>query len=488
MGRKSPRQDVAARVRGAADVLRERLGFQAWCRESSPGMVWDWPHLVLMQELWDRCDPRAPADPTPVGLPSFPGIITPRVIKRLQLSVPPRHGKSEQLTIRGPAWRLSLDPSLRFILAAYNQTLAEKFSRRSRNLCRGRIGLSADRNTSADWETSKEGGVRAVGVGSGVTGHGADWIVIDDPTKSRAEAESPTYRNRVWDWYTDDLYTRLEPHGGVMLIQTRWHYDDLSGRVDRSEEGASGDWVRVNLPAIAEEDDLLGRAPGAALCTDRFDVEALDRIRRAVGSSWISLYQGRPTPAEGALLKKGWFRRYSARPIKPIRTVQSWDCAQSDDPTSDYSVCTTWQETSLGYYLVDVIRERLTYPNLKRAVVEQQKRWSPDVVLIEKKSHGSALLQELHAERAWRTPTIGIVPTDSKTVRMSVESSAIEAGLVWLPEDGSVPWLGEYLDEMIRFPAGANDDQVDATSQYLCWIRTGARMGPVFEFLRVAGL
>ncbi|WP_295441517.1 phage terminase large subunit [uncultured Thiodictyon sp.] len=480
--------EVAAKIKATADAHRPALSFRDWCSETSPRLTWEWPHLVLLQELWERCDPRAPADPTPVGLPSFPHLIYPRVIKRLQLSVPPRHGKSEQITIRGPAWRLERDPALRYLIGGYSQTLAEKFSRRARGLCRGRVALSADRNTAADWETTAEGGVRAIGVGSGVTGHGADWIIVDDPTKSRAEAESPTYRNRVWDWYTDDLYTRLEPQGGITLIQTRWHYDDLSGRVERSEEGQSGDWVRINLPALAEINDLLGRPEGAALAPGRYDVAALERIRRAVGGSWISLYQGRPTPAEGALLRRGWFRRYSAAPLNPIRIVQSWDCAQSDDPTADYSVGTTWAETALGYYLLDVRRERLTYPALKRAVVVERDRWRPATLLIEKKSHGAALIQDLRADRTWRTPVVEIIPVDSKVVRMAVESAAVEAGLVWLPEDGGAPWLAEYLDELIRFPAGANDDQVDSTSQYLHWVRVGASRGAGYEWLEVRGL
>lgn len=476
MARRATATGIEARVRGAGKALEPAIGFQAWCQATSPRLRWEWAHLRLLQELWERCDPRAPADLTPAGLPSFPDVIMPTIIKRLQISVPPRHGKSEQLTIRGPAWRLERDPALRYIVAAYNQTLSEKFSRRTRALLRGRIPLSADRNTAADWETTAEGGVRAVGVGSGITGHGADWIVIDDPTKSREEAESPTYRNRVWDWYTDDLYTRLEPHGGITLIQTRWHYDDLSGRVERSDEGLSGDWVRVNLPALAEADgDLLGRAEGEPLCAERYDREALERIRRAVGSSWISLYQGRPTPAEGSLLARAWFRRYAVAPLNPIRIVQSWDCATSDDPTADFSVCGTWAQTAQGHYLLDCYKGRLTWPKLQRQVRVERDRWHPAVVLIEDKSHGRALLQDCWADRAWRTPLIPIMPVQSKMVRMSVESAAIEAGTVWLPEDGAAGWVSEYLDTMIRFPKVAHDDEVDMTSQYLWWVRGGAR-------------
>lgn len=485
MARRARPADLVQRVRSLAEGLRPRLSFSDWCRETSPRLSWDWRHLVLIREVLERVDPRAPADGTLIPLPSFPAIQMPRVIKRLRLSVPPRHGKSEQVTIRWPGWLLEADPTLRVIVGSYNQQLAEKFSRRTRRLISGRVVLAGDRNTAADWETTAEGGLRAVGVGSGITGHGGDVVLIDDPVKSREEAESPTYRNRVHDWYTDDLYTRLEPEGVIVLIMTRWHHDDLAGRIARSDEG--GDWVTINLPALAEaEGDLLGRAEGEALCPERLGVAHLERIRRAVGRNFISLYQGRPTPAEGALLRRTWFRRYAQSPLNPIRIVQSWDCAQSDDPTADYSCCGTWAQTHLGHYLLDVSRERMTYPQIKRRARVLQQQWGAQTLLIEDKSHGAALIQDLRADATWRTPIIDIMPTLNKTVRLAVESDQVEAGLVWLPE--SAPWLTEYEDELIRFPSVENDDQADQTSQYLRWSRGADGRTAGYTWMEIPGL
>jgi predicted phage terminase large subunit-like protein len=485
MPRRRSSQDLAARVRGAADGLRRALDFGEWCEEVSPTMAWHWPHLRLIRAVLARMDPRAAElDGTLEPLAEFPDVVIPRQFRRLRLSVPPQHGKSHQVTIRWPAWLLERDPSLRVMVGAYSAQLAERFSRSTRRLLSGRVALSAERNAASDWETAVEpgrepGGLRALGVGGGATGNPADVLMIDDPVKSRAEAESLAYRERVWGWYTDDLYTRLAETACVVLIMTRWHHDDLAGRIANSEAGP--DWVTLNLPAEAEDDgpDPLGRAPGEPLCPERFSAAALADKRRTLQSSYIALYQGRPTRPEGALVHLGWFRRYALPPLRVLRTVQSWDCATSDDPSADWSVGGTWAETDRGAYLVDVFRERLTYPGLRRAVVREAARHGADVVLIEDASHGRAIIQELTAPRserieelrAWNTPIIGVHPVQSKIVRMSVQSARVEAGDVWLPERdlAGYAWLPDYEQELVEFPSSANDDQVDMTSQYLAW-------------------
>jgi hypothetical protein len=178
------------------------------------------------------------------------------------LFVPPRHGKSTLASVHYPAYRLECDPRVRVVLGCYNADLATTFSRQVRSLVRRRakIALNEERQAATDWQTRVGGGLRAVGVGGGVTGHGADLLIIDDPIKNREEADSPTYRDRIWQWFKDDLYTRLEPGGAIVLIMTRWHEDDLAGRLLLSERAE--DWEVVSLPALAEADDLLGRAVG----------------------------------------------------------------------------------------------------------------------------------------------------------------------------------------------------------------------------------
>jgi len=217
-----------------ADAEPPAAPFDAWLRRFTPNYNWDWKHLQVVQTQLQE--------------------ITKGELDRLMLFMPPRHGKSECATVRYPVYRLFRKPDTRVIVAAYNQTLANRFSRKMRSLMRshGELKplLSRDRAAAEEWETTAGGGVRAVGVGGGVTGMGADLIVIDDPVKSREQAESQAFRERSWEWYTDDVYTRLEPNGGIILILTRWHEDDLAGRILTSDDAAS--WRVVRMPALAE--------------------------------------------------------------------------------------------------------------------------------------------------------------------------------------------------------------------------------------------
>ena len=239
--------------------------------------------------------------------------------------------------MRYPVWRLLGRPEMRVIIGAYNHELALEFSGAARNLA-AECGLLGPYSTAAhDWRTRAGGGVRAVGVGSGVTGRGANLIIIDDPVKSREEAESEAYRRRVWNWYRDDMYTRLEPNGALVLIQTRWHEADLAGRLlDEARQGGEA-WEVISLPALADENDPLGRPPGAALCPERYDVPALERIRGVLGTySFEALYQQRPRPAEGALFKRQWFKVVERAP-DGLRWVRYWDLAASTREQADFT-------------------------------------------------------------------------------------------------------------------------------------------------------
>ena len=495
MARKTTARQFAADISALAESVRREVAlhsvkampsFGEWCREVSPLMRWDWRHLEYIRA---KVQPRIDAlevclqaslagvaltpDPSPA---SGRGEASPR---HLILSVPPRHGKSEQVTIRLPAYLLERWPAMKIIMAAYNSRLVAKFSRKCKRIAAARIALSTDKNAVDEWETPQEGGVRAAGVGGGVTGTGGHLIVIDDPVKSREEANSATYREKVWDWFCDDLYTRLEPGGVIILIQTRWHSDDLVGRIIRSDFAA--DFEVVNLPAEAEFDDPLGREVGEPLCPDRFTVEALARLRTVLGRSYNALYQGHPTASEGDIVQMSWFRRYTRIPARAEikRIVQSWDTASKVGVKNDYSVCGTWADMANGdSYLLDVFRKRLEYPGLKAAFLEQTRKHNPDIVLIEDKGHGTALLQE--ARNLPGHNVVAIEPEGDKVTRMSVESSAIEGGRVWLPEPAPngphCPWLFDFEQECQSFPLVAHDDQVDMASQYLCWKRlTGER-------------
>ena len=254
--------------------------FDEWLREAEGHWTWDWPHQLRIYEKLQ--------------------MMTEGKAKRLMIFMPPRHSKSETVTVRYAAWRLLREPGMRVILGCYNQRLANRFSRKIRSLVERRIGLSPARKAADEWETKAGGGLCAVGVGAGVTGYGAELIVIDDPVKNRAEAESTAYRERTWDWFNDDIYTRLEPGASIVLIQTRWHEDDLAGRLLAEAAEGGEEWEVLSMPAIAEEDTADWRDAGEALCPERYDREAFDRIRKKIGSyAFASLYQQRPVPRDG---------------------------------------------------------------------------------------------------------------------------------------------------------------------------------------------
>ncbi len=438
--------NTSARLGASAD-----LPFEDWLPAVSPYFKWDWRHLAYIREHLDR--------------------VTAGEIRKLMIFCPPRHGKSELATIRYPAWTLERWPDKRVILGAYSEDLAARFSRKARRIASSRIALSNDRNTASDWETMTGGGLRAVGVGSGVTGGGANLIVIDDPVKSREEANSAAYRERVWQWYTDDLYTRLEPGGAIVLIMTRWHGADLAGRILDSDDAAN--WTVVNLPALAEANDPLGRLEGEALCPERFDEDALARIKLVQGSSFQALYQQRPSAIEGAIFKREWWKSYRELPAFK-RIVHSWDTSFKTGLENDYSVCTIWGETDTGYYLIHRFKQRLEFPELKRTVDTLATMHRPNAVLIEDKASGQSLIQEI--KRQTSLPVLAVKVDTDKVSRAYAVTPIIEAGKVFLPE--SAPWLDDYLDTMASFPNADHDDDVDSTTQALNWmIGRGDAMG-----------
>ena len=206
--------------------------FRRWIKGTAKGWTWNWKHQVFLYKKLE--------------------MVTIGKTKRLMIFMPPRHSKSETVTVRYTAWRMARDPKAAIVLGCYNQRLANRFSRKIKQPVREEVALSNERSASNEWETEAGGSLCAVGVGAGVTGYGADLIVIDDPVKSRSEAESKAYRENTWDWFNDDIYTRLEPNAAIILIQTRWHEDDLAGRLLAEAKNGGEQWEVVSLPAIAE--------------------------------------------------------------------------------------------------------------------------------------------------------------------------------------------------------------------------------------------
>ncbi len=276
-------------------------------------------------------------------------------------------------------------------------------------------------------------------------------LIIDDPIKNQEEAESEVYRQKIFDWYRTTARTRLQPNGKIVIIQTRWHVADLAGKIleQAATDKDADQWEILNLPAIKDNQ---------ALWPERYPLEALNNIRASIGSrSFESLYQGSPTQAEGAVFRRDWWRYYKIKPVfKQI--IHSWDTAFKTKSSSDYSVLTVWGVTATGYYLLDVIRQRLELPDLKRTAILAAQRDKPSAIYIEDAASGQSLIQELRRETS--LPIIPKRVDSDKVVRAYAVTPLIEAGRVYLPE--SAPWLLEFIEELSAFPNGEHDDEVDS--------------------------
>lgn len=432
------KQDIRPML--AAYLQRQKArSFDGWLRQITPAWRWDWQHLVYVQRQLER--------------------VTAGECRRLILTMPPRHGKSEMTTVRYTAWRLERNPQMRVILAAYNQALSNRFSRRVRRIVEPRVPLASDALNVEDWETRAGGGCRAVGVGAGVTGHGGDLIIVDDPVKSREEANSETYRDRVYEWFQDDLYTRLEPAGAVIIIQTRWHQDDLAGRVLASEDGPS--WTVVNLPALAEADDPLGREEGQALCPDRYDEQALEGIRKVLGNSFHALYQGRPVPLSGEMFQRSWFETVVAVPLDAQR-IRFWDKAGSDGK-GDYTVGVLMAKHESTYFVENVVRGQWSAYERERRIRATAESDSQGTEIWFEQEPGSGGKDSAGASIANLAGFIAKAETSTgdKITRAEPFAAQCEGGNVKLVR---APWNQTYLDELSSFPYAAHDDQVDASS------------------------
>ena len=410
-------------------------------------------------------------------------------IKRLIINVPPRSLKSHCASVAFIAWLLGHRPNAQIICASYAQPLADKHAYDTRNLMNSELyraifatRLSPTKFAVNDFTTT-EGGFRlATSIGGVLTGRGADFIIIDDPLKPD-EALSETQRKTVNDWYDHTLFSRLNDKrtGCIIVIMQRLHEDDLVGHLLKN-----GDWKMLSFPAIAEEDErhvlrTLGggsktviRRAGEALHPDREPLETLAELRQTVGEyNFAAQYQQAPAPLGGGLVKLEWFKRCARkdRPEKFELIFDSWDTANKPSELSDYSVCTTWGLFQKRLYLIDLVRKRLEYPELKRLVRFHADQFDAETVLIEDKASGTQLIQELNRDGFYNV--VGYSSPMDKVMRLHSVTSMIESGFVYLPEEEH--WLADYLHELAVFNKGRYDDQVDSTSQALDWFRGRSR-------------
>jgi predicted phage terminase large subunit-like protein len=402
--------------------------------------------------------------------------------KRLIINMPPRSLKSFIASVAFPAWVLGHNPSARIICISYGQDLAGKFARDCRRIMETDwykaafpgTRINPRKSAEEEFETTASGYRLSSSITGGLTGRGGQLIIIDDPLKP-GEALSDAIRGSVNERFDNTIYSRLDNKttDAIIVVQQRVHENDLTGHLL-----AKGSWTQLMLPAIATETErftldtgrTVGRKVGQPLDLVREPIEVLDDMRVTIGSYiFEAQYQQTPIPPEGNMIKPAWFRWYDTCPDTSegsSRIIQSWDTALSTRDSADYTVCTTWMVQGQNYYLIDVSRGRMNFPDLKRAVVDTRDCFGANVVLIEASGAGQALIQQLNEDDVVRP--IAIRPQLAKAERMAAQSASIEAGQVWLPTNKS--WLDEFIKEVQVFPSGRHDDQVDSMSQFLEWI------------------
>ncbi len=383
-------------------------------------------------------------------------------IKRLIVSMPPRHGKSHLISEYLPFWWLLNRPNDQIIISSYSLELAEQWAMKSKLHFKDysylkNLEVGIDRNNH--WTIkNRKGSLTAVGVGGSITGKGANLFIIDDPVKNSDEAFSNVYRDKVYRWYQSTAFNRLEPNGSMIIVMTRWHHDDLVGRILASE--TSADWHVVDFPAIATNDDVLNRKVGEALFPERYNITELEKIKKSVGSYFFSaMYQQQPVDNEHQIFQKYWWKYYNEGEIKFDNVIQVWDTAFEKGKENDYSVCATWGWNDDNFYLIDLFRDKLQFPELKVASENQYDKHKPNVIYIEDAGSGKSLIQILRRES--KLNVRGIAPMD-KVVRAHTTTPYIEAGRVFLPKNKS--FLDDFLNEHNQFPAGKHDDIVDTTT------------------------
>ena len=406
-----------------------------------------------------------------------------RKIRRLIINIPPRHGKSISASVAFVAWLLGRNPAERVVCASYSAELAMRFARDTRKVMQSQWyrqtfpATKLLRIAAHDIETTAHGGRYATSIDGTLTGLGGNIFIIDDPNPAVHEF-SAAGRDHVREWYSTTLMSRFNnvSNGVVIVIQQRLHTEDLSGFL---LESGGDDWVHLSLPAVATKDEPIPIGPGRwhprlrgdLLDPARESVQTLaERQRGMTAKTFSAQFQQEPVPEDGEVIKWGWIREYCGDPpaASGDRIVQSWDTASKAGELNDYSVCTTWLVKGRDYYLLDVWRDRVTFPDLKRQVYVLARRWDIDDLLIEDKGSGTQLIDQLLDEDEPDLPRpIRRTPKDDKVIRMSAQCSVLEQGRVHVPADR--PFMPVFRAEMLQFPNAKFDDQVDSVSQFLEW-------------------
>ena len=398
-------------------------------------------------------------------------------IKRLIINMPPRHTKSEFGSYLLPAWMVGRNPKLKIIQSTNTTELSVRFGRKAKQLMDSpeykevfKTRLREDSQAAGKWETEQGGEYYAAGVGSAITGRGADLLIIDDP-HTEQDAMNNQALERTYEWYTSGPRQRLQPGGSIVVIMTRWNEKDLTGRLLNAQKGIKSDqWEIVEFPAILPS--------GKPVWPEYWNLKDLESVKASIPlSKWNAQYMQNPTSEEGALIKREWWRDWQEEDMPPLQhIIQSYDTAFMKKETADYSAITTWgvfqenEDAPPSLILVDALKGRYEFPELRRIALEQYGYWNPETVIIESKASGLPLTYEL---RKMGIPVINFSPSrgNDKHTRVNAVSPLFESGLIWAPKD--MDFAQEVIEECAAFPYGDHDDLVDSMTQAVMRFRQG---------------
>jgi len=426
-------------------MRRKNRYFRAYLEKYTPEYNWRYPHLLFLQERLELALEQA---------------VSGKAVK-LIIMMPPRHGKSSIITERFPAYCMHKRPYWKVIVGAHNDRKAEDFTRKIRRLTtQSGIRLSSEKAAAGEWETVHGGGAKSAGMQTGIAGWGANVMIIDDPVRNRADANSEVVSDKIYNEFWDSFLPRLHKINMTIIVTTNW---SLKGLPERLIADDPTGWEVINIPAIARENDILGRKEGEALCPELIPLKHLLMFKEKRPRTFESLYQGNPSVAAGDIFLREWFNYHDDKPKDVTRTIFSVDTAFKEKSTSDYSVIGKWHETESQGYLDDVHRERMSYPKLRSCLLAMADEAQPDLVMIEDKASGQSLIQDLHSST--RLPIVPVQADVSKTARAHAATGQFESGNISFRRNDT--WLREYEDELLVFDNGAYDDQVDMTTHYI---------------------
>ena len=437
--------------------------------------------LYFVKNVWPEFICRTDKDPDKWGhhqiiAKEFTGIAANKK-GRLIVNMPPRHTKSEFASIYFPAWMIGKYPKMKLMQVSHNAELSARFGAKVRNLIDskeykeifGDVKLREDSKAKGRWETNHGGEYYAAGVGGSITGRGADLLIIDDP-HTEQDSLSDSAMERTFDWYLSGPRQRLQPGGSIVLVMTRWAEDDLTGRLIKSQTEPKADkWKQISFPAILPS--------GNPVWPEYWNLDELEKVKASLSvRNWSAQYMQEPTSEEGAILKRDWWIPYHGPMPHLKHVIQSYDTAFSAKQTADYSAITTWgvfqqnESEQNSIMLLDAVRGKLEFPELKALALEQYKYWEPETVIIEAKASGQPLIFEL---RRMGIPVVDFVPSKGKDKHTRVNACApiFESGQVFYPHGEK--FAEEVIEECAAFPHGENDDYVDSTTQAMLRYRQG---------------